>query len=35
VNPCRYRNELVAVDDRWLFAHRIMSIDGKWPEPTA
>jgi hypothetical protein len=20
------------VDDRWLFAHRIVSIDGEWPE---
>lgn len=31
----RYRDELVPVDDRWLFAHRIVSIDGKRPESTA
>lgn len=31
----RYRDELVPVADRWLFAHRLVSIDGKRPGSTA
>ena len=31
----RYGDELVPVDDRWLFARRTVSIDGKRPESTA
>lgn len=31
----RYRDELVPVHDTWLFAHRIVSIDGRRPGSTA
>jgi hypothetical protein len=31
----RYRDELVPVDGRWLFARRLVSVDGKRPGSTA
>ncbi|MCW2517331.1 MAG: hypothetical protein JWR11_6373 [Mycobacterium sp.] len=31
----RYRDELVPVDGRWLFARRLVSVDGMRPESTA
>lgn len=31
----RYRDVLVPVEDRWLFAHRRVSVDGKRPESAA